>query len=197
MFCLGNWIDQDYLSPQAFGFFLYLVVVALLLTVLSARAGAPTSWRPAALLVWWRARTPEEPDRRLRVGALLLVLLLCVVMVASHQLSPFMLLVAVAALVVLGRSWAPGLPVLLGLCWRSGWPTRRAATSSATRRCAKPGSEAAASASVIGRLGGTPGHEQVVHVRIVVTAVIWLLAAWAPGCCGSAGRSTSGPWHWP
>ena len=59
VFCLGNWIDQDYLSPQAFGFFLYLVVIALLLTVLSARAGAPTSWRPAALLVWWRARTPR------------------------------------------------------------------------------------------------------------------------------------------
>ena len=69
---LGNWIDQDYLSPQAFAFFLYLVLVALLLTVLSARAGLPASWRPSELRVWWRARTPEEPDRRLRIGALLL-----------------------------------------------------------------------------------------------------------------------------
>ena len=177
MFCLGNWIDQDYLSPQAFGFFLYLVVIALLLTVLSARAGAPTSWRPAALLVWWRARTPEQPDRRLRVGALLLVLLLCVVMVASHQLSPFMLLVAVAALVVLGRSWAPGLPVLLGLMlaiWLA-YPASSYLIGHPPLR--ETGLGAATSASVIGRLGGTPGHEQVVHVRIVVTAVIWLLAA--------------------
>jgi len=177
VFCLGNWIDQDYLSPQAFGFFLYLVVVALLLTVLSAQAGAPTSWRPAALVVWWRARTPQEPDRRLRVGVLLLVLLLCLVMVASHQLSPFMLLVAVAALVVLGRSWAPGLPVLLGLMlaiWLA-YPASSYLIGHPPLR--DTGLGAAASASVIGRLGGTPGHEQVVHVRIVVTVVIWLLAA--------------------
>jgi hypothetical protein len=177
IFCLGNWIDQDYLSPQAFGFFLYLVVVALLLAVLSANAGAPTSWRPSALLVWWRARTPEEPDRRLRVGVLLLCLLLCVVMVASHQLTPFMLLVGLAALVLLGRTWAPGLPVLLGLMlaiWLS-YPASSYLVGHPPLR--DTGLEAAASASVIGRLGGTPGHEQVVHVRIVVTAVIWLLAA--------------------
>ncbi len=177
VFCLGNWIDQDYLSPQAFGFFLYLVVVALLLTVLSARAGAPTSWRPAALLVWWRARTPQEPDRRLRVGALLLVLLLCAVMVASHQLSPFMLLVAVAALVVLGRSWAPGLLVLLGLMlaiWLA-YPASSYLVGHPPLR--DTGIGAATSAGVVDRLGGTVGHEQVVHVRILVTAVIWLLAA--------------------
>ena len=177
VFCLGNWIDQDYLSPQAFGFFLYLVLVALLLTVLSARAGVPASWRPADLRVWWRARTPEEPDRRLRVGVLLLCMLLCVAMVASHQLTPFMLLVALLALVVLGRSWAPGLPVLLGLMlaiWLA-YPASSYLVGHPPLR--DTGLGAATSAGVIGRLGGTPGHEQVVHVRILVTAVIWILAA--------------------
>ena len=38
VFCLGSWQDQDYLSPQAFGFFLYLVVIALVLGPLAARA---------------------------------------------------------------------------------------------------------------------------------------------------------------
>jgi hypothetical protein len=177
VFCLGNWIDQDYLSPQAFGFFLYLVVVALLLTALSASAGTPASWRPSALLVWWRARTPAEPDRRLRLGALLLCLLMCLAMVASHQLSPFMLFVAIVALVVLGRSWAPGLPVLLGLMLAIWLAFPASAYLVGHPPLRDTGLEAAASAGVVDRLGGTPGHEQVVHVRILVTAVIWLLAA--------------------
>ena len=140
VFCLGNWIDQDYLSPQAFGFFLYLVLIALLLTVLSARAGRPASWRPSELRVWWRARTPEEPDRRLRIGVLLLCVLLCVAMVASHQLTPFMLLVALLALVLIGRSWSPGLPVLLGLMLAIWLAYPASSYLVATRRCATPAS---------------------------------------------------------
>ena len=78
-------------------------------------------------------------------------------MVASHQLSPFMLLVAVAALVVLGRSWAPGLPVLLGLMlaiWLA-YPASSYLVGHPPLR--DTGLGAATSASVIGRLGGTAG----------------------------------------
>ena len=78
---------------------------------------------------------------------------------------------------MLGRSWAPGLPVLLGLMlaiWLA-YPASPYLVGHPPLR--DTGLEAAASASVVNRLGGTPGHEQVVHVRIVVTAVIWLLAA--------------------
>ncbi|MGX9901854.1 hypothetical protein ACW0JT_22100 [Arthrobacter sp. SA17] len=56
VFCLGNWQDQDYLSPQAFGFFLYLVVLALVLGPLAAESPGSasgacderTSWRGGA-----------------------------------------------------------------------------------------------------------------------------------------------------
>ena len=37
LFTLFNWIDQDYLSPQAFAYFTYLVVAGLLLHTLAAR----------------------------------------------------------------------------------------------------------------------------------------------------------------
>lgn len=63
IFCLGNWQDQDYLSPQAFGFFLYLVVIALVLGPLAARppsstaSGTPT-WRRGG-----KAGRPQSPGR--------------------------------------------------------------------------------------------------------------------------------------
>ena len=66
VFCLGSWQDQDYLSPQAFGFFLYLVVIALLLGPLAARApGFPgfRGVRRADLAAWWRGRGLWSPGR--------------------------------------------------------------------------------------------------------------------------------------
>ena len=57
---------------------------------------------------------------------------------------------------------------------------------------------AATSAGVIERLGGTPGHEQVVHVRIVVTAVIWILAAAGARLLWKRReRDLRGRWPWP
>ena len=52
LFTLFNWIDQDYLSPQAFAYFGYLVVAGLLLHTLAARpairgGGAPAVQRIA------------------------------------------------------------------------------------------------------------------------------------------------------
>ena len=115
VFCLGNWIDQDYLSPQAFGFFLYLVVIALLLTVLSARAGR-TDVLAARPPCWCGGVRGHRRSRTAGCGwaPCCCVLLLCVVMVASHQLSPFMLLVAVAALVRAGAQLGAGAPGAAG-----------------------------------------------------------------------------------
>ncbi|BAS11681.1 conserved hypothetical protein [Arthrobacter sp. Hiyo4] len=68
VFCLGSWQDQDYLSPQAFGFFLYLVVVALLVGPLAARAPEIHGYRRADLMAWWRGRSPAEPRPGHRVA---------------------------------------------------------------------------------------------------------------------------------
>ena len=108
VFCLGSWQDQDYLSPQAFGFFLYLVVIALLLGPLAARAPGFRGFRRADLAAWWRGRAPAESEAGAPGGRAGGDLLLVAVICASHQLTPFMVLIAITALTLSGRVWPAG-----------------------------------------------------------------------------------------
>lgn len=176
LFCLGNWQDQDYLSPQSFAFFLFLVVIVILLRPLKADAPPWRGRRPSDLLAWWRGRTPTEPDPGRRVGALLVCLLLVIVICASHQLTPFMLLVAVMALTLSGRTWAQGLPLLVMMVL-GVW----LAYPASTYLLGHPpltdlGMESATSANVTDRLSGTPGHVVVVQVRMGLSVLMWVLA---------------------
>jgi GT2 family glycosyltransferase len=51
LFELGNWVGQDYLSPQAFAYFLYLTVIAVCLRWLRApRASPGWPWLPAGVI---------------------------------------------------------------------------------------------------------------------------------------------------
>src|SRR5947207_8975568 len=46
IFYAANWINQDYLAPQAFGYLCYLTVLGLLLTYFRPReAGPDKGWR--------------------------------------------------------------------------------------------------------------------------------------------------------
>ncbi|WP_202869925.1 hypothetical protein [Kribbella caucasensis] len=177
LFCLANWIDQDYLAPQAFGFFLYLVVLALLLNFLGARTSPGWSWSPAGRLGWWRERLPTDPLAARRVAALLVVTVLAVVIVVSHQLTPFMLLASVTALVATGRVWASALPLVIAVMVIA-WLVYPASTYLAGHPpLFVNGVEAAAAANVSERLAGTAGHLLVVRIRILLTGTIWILAA--------------------
>ncbi|WP_245827977.1 glycosyltransferase [Sinomonas mesophila] len=176
IFCLGNWQDQDYLSPQAFGFFLYLVVVALIIGPLAARPSEFRGFRRADLAAWWRGRTPADPRPAHRVSALAVTLLLVTVICASHQLTPFMVLIALTALTLTGRLWPSRLPlitaVILGL-----WLAFPASTFLAGHPpLLDAGIPAALEANVVDRLSGSAGHVIVVQVRIVLTLVLWALA---------------------
>ena len=60
LFALGNWIGQDYFSPQAFAFFLYLVVILVVVRRLGRR---PPSPRALARLARIPRIAPEDaPD---------------------------------------------------------------------------------------------------------------------------------------
>lgn len=182
LFTLTNWIDQDYLSPQATAFFLYLVVIALLLTVLAAdpsrslRAELRKNGVAKGALIWWSSRRPSEASRRLRVAGLFLVVLLSMVIIASHQLTPFVLIAAVFLLTLAGRSWAPGLfPVIgLGLVL---WLISAASSYLTGHPVLGLDVGGSAAANVGDRMQGSPGHMAVVHVRTLFTAGCWLLAA--------------------
>ncbi|MBT2547039.1 glycosyltransferase [Arthrobacter sp. ISL-65] len=177
LFCLGNWQDQDYLSPQAFGFFLHLVVIALLLGPLAARAPQFRGFRRADLAAWWRGRSPAEPRPGYRVGALVITLLLITVIVASHQLTPFMLLIGVTALTLSGRVWPSRLPLITIVVLTLWLAYPASAYLLGHPPLADAGLEAATEANVLDRVRGTDGHVLVVQVRALLTLVLWGLAA--------------------
>ncbi len=139
LFELGNWIGQDYFSPQAFTYFLYLTVIAVCLRWFRNRheqpwrmlAFRPTwlvrvdrgklplpSWlasrpppRPAALGPTTNCRSPRSRATRWAMTVLLLPLMAAIA--SSHQLTPFMLIAALALLVLFRqiRGWV--LPVAM------------------------------------------------------------------------------------
>ena len=85
-FFIINWVGQDYFSPQAMAYVLYLACIGLLI-------------RRATL----------------KAHQLIPFLLVVAVVAASHQITPMMLLLAVTALVALRRTSGWYLPVLGGV----------------------------------------------------------------------------------
>ena len=176
LFNLGNWIDQDYLSPQAFAYFFHLCVVALLLKYLGAQPAGRPSWRPAQLVAWWRTRAPTESNASRRLAALVVAILLSAVITSSHQLTPLLLLVSATALVAVGRCWSSRFPLLLAVLLVI-WLAYPASTYLAGHPpLDDSGLGTATAANLNSRLQGTPGHLDVVHIRMGLTGVIWALA---------------------
>ena len=177
LFCLGNWHDQDYLSPQAFAFFLYLVVVALVIGPLAARTPKFRGFRRRDLTVWWRGRSPVEPRPGYRMGALAVALLLVTVICASHQLTPFLMLIVITALTLSGRVWTSWLPLIIAVILSLWLAYPASAYLIGHPPLANTGLQAAIEANIIDRVSGTPGHVTVVQSRLILTASLWVLAA--------------------
>jgi hypothetical protein len=93
LFFVASWVGQDYFSPQAFGFFLYLVLLGVVTR-------------------WLRDRT--------RGWALLVSVLLIGAIAVSHPLTAVMTVLALAALVVCGACATRPLP-LIALALTAGW----------------------------------------------------------------------------
>ena len=127
-FFLANWVGQDYFSPQALAYFLYLVVLGVCLAWFRSAVPAqlPVRWyMPKAPAVWiynWLVRSAAASEGPVRTaapaqlaGLLGLVIVVLGAVVSSHQLTPFMALLGIATLVGLRRCSALGLPLLLGV----------------------------------------------------------------------------------
>ena len=182
LFTLGNWIDQDYLSPQAFAFFLYVALLGVALTTLAARTTVPfraaaaiDGWR-GGIRIWWNHREPVEPDARRRVAGMALAVLLGVTIVISHQLTPFVLITSLLMLTLTGRIWSPGLVVIIGLVlviWLN--------TGASTYLAGHPvlfvdDPNKAVAANLAQRFTGSSGHVIVVEIRTALMALMWGLA---------------------
>ena len=132
LFYLTDWIGQDYFSPQAFGFFFFLVTVALLVRWFSARdasgyrasvaAGLPVIGRmPGPVRTTVDRLFQRDPMRAeglspgARAGLMAVFLAIFGFTIAGHQLTPFFAVSAVGALVVLLRIRWPSLPIVMGV----------------------------------------------------------------------------------
>jgi hypothetical protein len=192
IFYLTNWVGQDYLSPQAMAYLLYLAVIAVVLSCLS-RTAAPDLgvWRGrgARLLLRMRVRRPgiplaeaTAPDDVSAAQRSMLVLA-CVILIAaavgSHQLTPWMMFSSLLALVVLRRCTARGLPMIT-LVLLVAWMTYLAAAYLNGHLKPLLGQtldvQQAVAANVSGRLQGSARHLLVVRLRLGMTGLLWGVA---------------------
>ena len=116
LFYAANWIDQDYFSPQALNMLFFLVVVAAVVAF----------WRPRSPVItgeggvarrWWRGlgQVDATLGARRQIGLELVLLVIFGACVASHQFTPYALVVALFALLWTRRLPGPELPLILGL----------------------------------------------------------------------------------
>jgi hypothetical protein len=186
LFYAANWINQDYLAPQAFTYIFYLTILGLLLTyirpsrtdLLDGRGRFQPRIR--ALLRVREAEVPlPAPSRWTAAAVLMLVVLFYTVTVASHQLTPFAILFGVAALVAIGQCTARGLPLLMAVIltlWIT-FAARGYVSGHLDQLVGGLGDiTQAASANVTARISGSAQHLLVVRVRLVLSGTLWLLA---------------------
>ncbi|MGH3026972.1 MAG: hypothetical protein ACRDMW_00300, partial [Gaiellaceae bacterium] len=192
-FYLTNWVSQDYFAPQAFGFVLYLVIIATLLRWFTRSAPDQVEgFRPRPRLAWllrhlpsrtaWEAPAPHivttlSPARRTALLAVVIVLIATIV--PSHQLTPFAALAGVTALVAFNRCQARGLPLLTAVLIGT-WMTFMAAAYLAGNlgdllsQIGQLGTTV--EANVGARVGGSAEHLFVVYMRLLLAGALWTMA---------------------
>lgn len=175
IFVLSGWVGQDYFSPQGFTYLLYLVFVAVLLV-----------WFRAPRVIWTKRRPGEaevEPtDQRQRAVLLAVLIGLFAASVPAHQLTPFMMLGVLAALVVFRRSELRGLPVLFAvmvtawICYMAE-PYWSGHFDDLFGGVGGVGGNV--SSSVSGRIeGGSSTHKLVLYVRVLLAGGVMALACY-------------------
>jgi hypothetical protein len=188
LFCVLNWVGQDYFSPQGFTYLFYLLFIAVLVTWFRGSGPDPLATR-------WRSKrrkgnrtrrlVPGElPPRPAQTGVQITLLLLLVGMFVlatfSHQLTPFAMLAALTGLVLVRRCTATGLPWLLGVIltayvsylasvyWAGHFGTLKAGLGDLISNLL---------AGTAGRAhGGSAEHHAVLCVRLALTAAVFVLA---------------------
>jgi hypothetical protein len=175
IFALSSWVGQDYFSPQGFTYLLYLAFVAILL-----------GWFRAPRMLAARTRPGEAEvfpaTRRERAVLLCTLLVLFAATVPAHQLTPFILLGILIALVLLGRSELRGLPVLFGVLvtvWVGFFAEPYWSGHLAELFGGVGGLGDNVSSSVSGRIeGGNSTHKLVLYVRVLLAGGVMALACY-------------------
>ena len=111
LFPLENWVGQNYYSPQAFAFTLFLAICLVVFSALRGRPRRLGPWLERLLSRIAMAAPSSRPDgavawepslARYRTVAIAGVLVTFAVVVASHQLTPYLAVLDLLPLFVMG-----------------------------------------------------------------------------------------------
>ncbi|MGI5337077.1 hypothetical protein ACQEVS_06630 [Streptomyces sp. CA-181903] len=174
LFALCGWVGQDYFSPQSLSYVFYLLFVAVLLVWFRWPGELPGRRLPGE-------RRVEETDRRTRTVLLTVLIALFAAAVAGHQLTPFVMLGVLTALVLVRRCTLRGLPLLCGVMlavW-VGFLAEPYWSGHFDELFGGLGSLGGnVSSSVSGRIeGGNPVHKLVLYTRVALAGGVFALAA--------------------
>jgi hypothetical protein len=191
-FFIGNWVGQDYFSPQALNYFFHLAILSILLRWFNGTPPA-RNWarvgRPEAL--WTRllrkvqsamAANPLKNEKSTpfsQACMLMVALLLFLAMVPSHQLTPFNTLAAVTGLILFNRlslRWLPVIMALLIALWIS-YMSVAYLTGHIDKLLGHVGQLGSSlDDNVTARLRGSDQHIFIVQLRLLTTLGLWFLA---------------------
>lgn len=189
LFYLANWIGQDYYSPQALNYFIYITILGILLQCFKGTLSLP--WLEKLLNVLHQGRLLTEAQeqqallygrssaRRQRLIGLLVILLASLFSVASHQLTPFAILISVAALSAFNQISARGLIYIIGIMisvWLAYMAVAYMQERTETLLSNIGRVNAALTENVTERMNGSPGHTLIIRIRLVQTLLFWGLA---------------------
>ena len=199
IFLAGNWIDQDYFSPQAIGLLLYLVVLVVAIRTFGGRGLQPRAMRWLLSTRAMRAtRTgvlrrlylpldarpgealPDASTSRARAALSVLLMFLVAVLVISHQISPVALCIVLFFLYLAGRTRLRTLWVFTAFgvwAWLS-WAAEPFWSGHLTKIFGSVGSVGSTfSSSVSGRaVSSSFGRSVVEFSRLGSAGLIWLVA---------------------
>jgi hypothetical protein len=175
VFLIGNWTEQDYLSPQGSTYLLLLAGLAVTFRYLTR----PGLLEPVAKGQFLRPAVPANTPME-RLFAQVLVVVLALALAPSHQLSPYMLAGLLFILLLCGRLWARWLPfvaLLLAVVWfvlgaRDFWIGQ---LHEITGSIGNLGSSV--NQGFDQRLSTNAGRTAMLDVRIGITLIVGLLAA--------------------
>ncbi|NND02056.1 MAG: hypothetical protein HKN91_04655 [Acidimicrobiia bacterium] len=163
-FYLGNWIGQDYFSPQGIAYLGYLSIAALVFRYLLVDGDTgPSNLRTGA---------PQ-------VAALGGIVVIYSLIVPTHQLTPIVALFLVAALAFLRLGVPAAVPVYMVVAISAWWTFMASEFLSGNLQemVDQVGRlDALAGANVSDRLGGSTGHQWVVRTRVISALVSWIAA---------------------
>jgi hypothetical protein len=184
-FHLTNWVGQDYYSPQGLNFFLYLMILAILLKwftlpkqQVQLRERAPLVQN---VLAWLNAPDPLPPaigpwQRRALLGC---VICLFGLVIFSHPLTPFFVLLTVSLLVIFRRCgpfWLPIVMAVMTVAWIffMAHPYLSQHVSMILSSIGDLTDNVPASVKT-GKVAGDPLYQVVAKMRLYMTLLVWFM----------------------